>query len=397
MATYRRGLIPLSADPITFGHIDLVRRALEICEEVVVLVADNDLKAGAYLFSSAERSTMARVALERAGLGSVRVIASSGLVVDAYLREGCDAVIRGVRNAEDEAFERGQVACHEYVFPGIGDRFVFLGADDRFRLVSSSLAKAFVRRGVDVSDFVPAFVRRALEERILGQYKVGITGTQASGKTHVSHRLAEQLRRDGFSAHVVSLDDLIRRLYVEDSIGAQEVRDRIAVLFGNDTLSADRTSVCNAVLKTRLFDPACDAAKRQALHEVVAPHVGRLYREELSGKRGLVLVEWAQMAEMGMSHWTNHNVIVVESSDKKECEAARGIDAEASDRVARFQWSAETKASAIYARAISDGTGTVLRYRNRFSLDGADFADIARLAAAVEEIFPEFPRERGGA
>lgn len=389
MKSYRRGLVALSADPITFGHLDLIARALERCASVVVLIANNDLKRGSYLFSLAERMHIATLAVEQSGLPGIRVIESGGLLVDTYLREDCDVIFRGIRNEDDVRYEKEQMQLHALILPVLADRIVFLESRPEYRMISSSLVKAFVQSGVDVTPFVPAFVKQLLEERICGQYKVAVTGCQASGKTYVTEQLAKRLTSNGIPAEVIDVDALSRVLYVEDSLGAQAVRDGIAKLFGGDVLTDEGRGVRRDVLKRRIFDSETTAEQRSELHSLVAPHIERLYREALSGKQGIVLIEWAQLAEMKLSHWANHHSIVVSSADAEAFRSAREISAEDAVAVSRFQWSAEEKARSLYERASLARNGTVIRFVNRIG----DEASLHALAHSVRELFPSLQSE----
>ncbi len=385
MERYQNGLVALSADPITFGHLDLIRQAKERCESVVVLIANNDLKNGSYLFSLEERVAIAIQAVAYSGIDGVRVIGSGGLLVDTYLREGCDAVFRGIRNAKDIEYEEEQMRLHTFILPELEGRIVFLESREEYRIISSSLVKAFVRSHIDVSRFVPAFVKQLLEERICRQYKVAVTGCQANGKTFVAEALAKRLEGRGIQVHTISIDVLVRRLFEEDSPGAQSVREAIAELFGSLVLTGDRKGVDRAALKRAVFDPTNDPEKREKLHRLTEPHVARLYREALSGKQGLVIVEWAQLAEMGLSHWTNHQAIVVAAADAEAFAAARLISPEERERVSQFQWSTEQKVEALYRAADEAKHGTVVQFVNRIG----DEASLERLAGQMLELFPD--------
>lgn len=385
MKQYKRGLVALSADPITFGHLDLVRRAQEQCESTVVLISNNGLKKSSYLFSLEDRVRMSSEAIRQCEMDGVRVIGSSGLLVDVYLREGCDAVFRGIRNQKDQEFEEEQVRLHTCILPDFKDHVVYLESKDEYRMVSSSLVKAFVESHVDVSCFVPAFIKQLLEERMCRQFKIAITGCQASGKTSVADRLSTQFASQGVPVHVISIDDLVRRLYEEDCAGAQLVRDALAEMYGEAILSADRKSIHRSVLKKGIFDVQGDAHKRERAHLLVEPHIGRLYREALLGKKGLILVEWAQLAEMNMSHWTNHQVIVVSTGDAEAFASARSIDPEEQASVAQFQWSADQKAVALHETASSAKHGTTLRFMNRRD----DTEALPVLVQSVWGLFPE--------
>lgn len=112
MPRFQRGLFSLSADPIHYGHVHIIRRAASQCGTLVVYVTDNDLKRGSYLFDITDRALMVERAIEIAakegvGFENIEIVAGNDLLVDVFLREGCDVVFRGVR---DEAKAAGVVA-----------------------------------------------------------------------------------------------------------------------------------------------------------------------------------------------------------------------------------------------------------------------------------------------
>ena len=120
---FKRGLVPISADPMTNGHIDLIRRAAKRCETLVVLIANNGSKLGKYTFSLEQRLEMARRAL--ASLDNVKVIASDGLLVDSGLFQGCDVVFRGIRNRQDREYELQQMRFNGLLEPGFVQKIRF--------------------------------------------------------------------------------------------------------------------------------------------------------------------------------------------------------------------------------------------------------------------------------
>ncbi len=369
---HRRGLVALSADPVTFGHLDLVRKAAAKCEELVVLVANNDRKLGSYCFTLTERTLMVERAAKEAGIGNVRVIGSGGLLVDVYLREGCDRLFRGVRNEKDVDFEEEQATLNCMILPAIEGRFEFVQADPKLKLVSSTLVKAFVQLRLDVDRFVPMFVKQMLEERLLRQYRITVTGGIAVGKSWVAAELAAQSMRAGIPSTHVNVDQLLREVYDEQSAGAQGVRDALAGRFGDDVLVADRKSVERKRLAEILFRTTEGGREdedafidREFVTALTMPHVARKYRDAIADVKGLVVVEWAQTAEMDMGSWTNNNVVVVDSPDRPAFLARRRIAAERVAVMDGIQWPAGRKARELERRAREACHGTVLRYANR--------------------------------
>jgi pantetheine-phosphate adenylyltransferase len=377
---FNRGLVPLSADPITNGHINLIKRAASQCRELIVLIANNDLKSGRYTFTLWERVAMSRRAL--AHLKSVRVIGYAGLLVDAYLENGCDAIFRGIRNEEDREYESKQMRYHNLILPGVTDHVHYLAAHTSFKDVSSSMVKSFTSHRIDVSPYVPTFVKAALEERLNRTHLVGVTGGIASGKSYV----AAQLAKATGGTHI-NFDALIRELYDEKSQGAQHVRNTLAELLGSEVLMQDGTKVDREVLKARLFAPDCPPEIREQIHELTSPHVMRLYRKALAQVSGMVFVEWAQLAEMNMSDLVNHNVVVVESPDRAMLLKKRGIDADTFAKIDANQWSVDKKVAALQAAAGQAHYGHTVVYQNH--LDPK--ASKAGLEALVQSLTKTFP------
>lgn len=384
---HRRGLVALSADPVTFGHIDLIRRAKAKCRELVALVANNDRKLGSYCFPLAERTAMVERAVAEAGIGGVRVVGSSGLLVDVYLQQGCDRLFRGVRNEKDVDFEEEQAQLNCMILPAIEGRFEFVQADPKLKLVSSTLVKAFVDLYLDVDKFVPMFVKRALEEKRLGQLRITVTGGISVGKSWVAAELARQATAAGPGAKHINVDQLLRDVYDEQSPGAQVVRDELARRFGDAVLAPDGATVDRRRLAEWLFVRGADD-HRAFVTDLTMPHVARKYREALAGFKGLVILEWAQTAEMDMGRWTNNNVIVVDSPDRPAFMAKRGIDPDRIALMDEIQWPAARKADVLAERAARDRCGTVIPYANRIRpTEDEARADVAQLLAQVRAVF----------
>lgn len=385
-ALIRRGLVALSADPITNGHIDLIRRSAERCKELLVLVADNDRKKGSYTYQLDERRAMAERAVAEAGVPNVRVIGSAGLLVDIYLREACDRLFRGVRNAKDIDFEEEQHKLNELILLSL--KVEFLQAAESLQFVSSTMVKSFVDLALDVDRFVPMFVKQSLEERRMGQYRIAVTGGIAVGKSWVAKELARQSNEVGIKALHVNVDQLLRDAYDEKSPGAQDVRDELSRMFGSQVLSADMLTVDRKCMAEILFRADAEAA-REAVTKLTMPHVARMYRSAIAGVKGLVIVEWAQIAEMDMGPWTNNNVIVVDSPDRPTFLKQRNVDPERIKVMDTIQWPVMRKVRAFESRADRDHNGTVFCHTNvRHSTEEYSRRDVAELFGSVRAIFP---------
>jgi len=160
----RRIIYPGSFDPITYGHIDLVGRALHLFDEVVLAIAADTTKKP--LFSLEERKAMAEKALASFG-AKVRVTSFNGLLIDYVLSEDSGAILRGLRATSDFEFEFQMALMNRKLNDTI--ETLFLMPRGAYTYLSSSLIKEIGRLGGDVSAFVPPLVGKALQEKYHGK------------------------------------------------------------------------------------------------------------------------------------------------------------------------------------------------------------------------------------
>ena len=145
-------LYPGSFDPVTLGHLDIIRRAAAIFDTVVVGVLHNPDKQG--LFSVGQRVDM----LERAcaEIPNVKIIAWPGLLADLTRETGIRAVVRGVRNAADLDSESAMAHINGRLDPGL--ETLFLPASPERADVSASMVRQLASFSADISSFVPSQV-----------------------------------------------------------------------------------------------------------------------------------------------------------------------------------------------------------------------------------------------
>ena len=163
-----RAVCPGSFDPVTHGHLDVVRRAARLFDEVVVAVGVNPSKSR--LFGDEERLAMAERAC--AGIDGARVEAFDGLLTTFCEERGIAAVVKGLRGGADYDYEL-PMAQMNLALSGV--ETVFVPSDPTWSFVSSSLVKEVATLGGDVARFVPDFVLGPLLDR-LGRPRTSGTG-----------------------------------------------------------------------------------------------------------------------------------------------------------------------------------------------------------------------------
>jgi len=150
-------ILPGSYDPVTLGHLELIKRAARENEEVYAVIFTNPDKT--YTFSLADRVKMLMLATD--GLENVLVSYSDGLVID-YMREhGIEKIIKGYRNEYDLEYESRQA---EWNLKMGGFETELWQAEDSMRGISSTLARQMIKNGEDLSAVLPEKVISFIEK-----------------------------------------------------------------------------------------------------------------------------------------------------------------------------------------------------------------------------------------
>jgi pantetheine-phosphate adenylyltransferase len=152
-------LCPGTFDPVTNGHLDIVRRASSLFDRVVVAVVENPGKEP--LFSLDERVAMLREAMGE--MQDVEIDSFSGLLVDYARAKGIRAIVKGLRAVTDFDYELQMAQMNRHLSEV---ETCFVPTSPRWSYLSSSLVKEVARYGGDVSGLVPEPVVRRLKERL---------------------------------------------------------------------------------------------------------------------------------------------------------------------------------------------------------------------------------------
>ena len=157
----RIGVYPGTFDPVTLGHMDIIRRGATLVDRLVIGVTTNPSKSP--MFTVAERMTMVR--REVAGIsGDIAVVAFDSLLMDFAEREGASMIVRGLRAVADFEYEYQMAGMNQQ----LNDRIetVFLMADVALQPIASRLVKEIALYGGDIRRFVPPTVAHEVAERV---------------------------------------------------------------------------------------------------------------------------------------------------------------------------------------------------------------------------------------
>jgi len=159
---HRVAIYPGTFDPITFGHVDIVRRARRLFTRLIVAVVDHPHKQP--LFDANERVEVVREALAEEGIDDVEVVRYDTLLIDAARAHGARVVVRGLRANSDFDYEFQMALMNRDLAQDIETVFLMTAGDYSF--LSSSVVCEVKMYGGDVTSFVPRCVDRALEQKL---------------------------------------------------------------------------------------------------------------------------------------------------------------------------------------------------------------------------------------
>lgn len=156
----KKVIYPGTFDPVTYGHLDVIKRASKMFDEVVVAVAHNPGKNP--LFKYEERKAMLEEAVK--DIPNIVIDEFSGLLVNYAKDKGINVIVRGIRAVSDFEFEFQMALTNKKMAPEIETIYVMPG--ESYSYLSSRIIKEIIRLGGDINEFVPKHVIDALEEKL---------------------------------------------------------------------------------------------------------------------------------------------------------------------------------------------------------------------------------------
>ncbi|MFA5658519.1 MAG: pantetheine-phosphate adenylyltransferase [Oscillospiraceae bacterium] len=157
----RIAVCPGSFDPVTLGHVDIMRRASKLFDKVIMLVSINPLKSAS--FTADERVNMLKEVSK--GLENIEVDVYHGLLADYLKKTGACAIVKGLRAVSDFEYEFQMALANKKLYSEAETVFFTTSAENMY--LSSSVVKQIASFGGDISHFVPASILKIISNRLI--------------------------------------------------------------------------------------------------------------------------------------------------------------------------------------------------------------------------------------
>jgi len=305
----RKALIAGSFDPITNGHLDLIKRTSKLFDEVYVAIGQNPNKK--CVFSINQRKSFITNAVT--DYPNIVVVEFSGLLSDFAYNLNVDCIVRGLRNLTDYESEKTLFSVNKR---NRGIDTIFMPCSDEFSSISSSMVKAIVAENGFVHEYVPLEVKAALEELILGRRYIGITGGSGMGKSTICDAFANfesaNDEQDGDAFYHINLDNIAHEIYESHEPYAMACKEKMGYHFGQEIFNDDMT-INRSILGKLVFSSHRDLAVLTELLKNPIRH--RFYEIIKDVNAQNILVDGAIIIESGFIELVNNRCIILDCDE----------------------------------------------------------------------------------
>lgn len=347
----------LSGDPLTYGHIDIIKRAAAAFDKLIVALGVNPSKK--YLLNPEEKIQVAKESL--ASLKNVEVMFFNGLLVDFAFEQNATVIVRGVRGSADFDFEQSldQINSSQMNI----DTFILFSKSNLSHVSSSNVKSIQLENGL-IHEYVPLPVKKLLEKKISDQLIYGITGVMGSGKSYVAEQLElisiemNQLDHSFPLVHNIELDNLAKKVYTDDKPAYVAIREKIEEHFG---------TLDNKKIAEIAFGSEDSKNHVDFLNKIFKEPVMVLLRQSLKNKKGIVLINAALLVESHLLNICNNHVIVVDAETSVRHERLkefRKIDPIAAENRIRHMKTNSAKINTIKSAISESHFGTLVKFDN---------------------------------
>lgn len=375
----KRAIYALSADPITKGHMNIILRASNMFDELIVAIGNNPSKK--YTLDKEKRLSIAKDVLKK--YENIKVEYFSGALVDFAEEQEANIVVRGLRNFNDFQYEQELAAINKSLKGDLETCFILTEPNQAH--VSSSSSKAIVGEYFSSSEYLPLQSKKALETTLNKQLFIGITGLMGSGKSFIAEQF--QLPKNTFQVfdnqtkvHNVDLDLLCHQVYDESNDKYIKVREKIKNEFG----TLERKEIGRIVFN--------DDEKLKTLNDIFRKPLQKMIREHFRNLKGVILINGATLVAENMLDLVNNQIIFVTADEDiryERCLKGRNIPKEVLIERDKKMLTHGEQLKIVHEKIQKDGYGNIFILGNNkdVTLDNKIYSDNNLIIEALRSRF----------
>lgn len=311
----KKAIYALSADPITKGHLNIIKRASSMFEHLIIGIGNNASKN--YMFSSDKRLKMTKEAVSALSLNNVSIETFDGALADFSFKHNANVIVRGLRNINDFQQEQDLANINKSLNSNLETCFIL--TENEHSYISSSASKEIIKNNYFADKYLPLSSKVALQNKINKQTFIGITGLMGSGKSYLSEKLESYSKSTDTQIHNLDLDLLCHEVY-SDNPTFESQRQQILKEFG----TLERKEIGEQVFS--------NPSQLKKLNEIFKPVIEYQVRKHSTGKEGVIVINGATIVSMGLlSTMCNNRIAFVDTKDEirqKRCLEGRNIEKE---------------------------------------------------------------------
>lgn len=345
-----KAIYALSADPITYGHINVIERASKMFEHLVVAIGDNPDKK--YTFEKEERVFLAQHSLKH--LKNVSVTSFEGLLVTFAYENNISVIVRGIRNTQDMEYEYNLHQINDSQDLDIDTICLFTQPDQS--KISSSSVKALQKEHGDIVDYVPLIVKDHLERKISQQKIIGFTGIMGSGKSYTAQQLVKLSENKDIKVYNIELDDVAKHVLYESTKPSHlKLREELVKHFG----TCQKSEMAKILFTSQ--------EKLSLMQEIIRKPLLTEISTMLRDKKGIIIINSATLIEHDLLKLVNNNLVIVTSNDKERFERLkefRNIPEDVAKERIQHTLSNQEKIDTVHSLIDNEGYGHLIVHDN---------------------------------
>lgn len=302
----QKAIYAITWDPITYGHIDVIKRVSDKFDLSIWIWVNAD-KIWKTTFSPEER-----VMLIKQALPDFEVKYFTGLLVDYAFEQGISTIIRWIRWPWDLELETNLFNAWVSQWNSVETFFVL--AKQNQSCTSSSTVKALLKEQWFINEYVPLNVKQALESRLLWQYIVWITWIIWVWKSYIWEKFVEYWEKIWIPVHNIDLDKIWHDILCNlETDWYKKIREQLVNIFSKEIIW-ENSFINRKKLGEIVF---WHKKEMEKLNKIMYQPILVRLRKEMQNKKWIILLNWALIWEFEMNELCNNNIILIDS-DKNE-------------------------------------------------------------------------------